>query len=179
MRLFVSINWSGDIIAYLEAWQIRFQEAGVRGYWRAKDNLHLTLKFLGEVPAGRVPEIAGAMDKATAGVTQFDVRLQDLGVFPNRHQPRILWVGVKSEPLVQLQQAVEREFASIGFDRDHKAYRPHITIASGGIGGLSPAVLEMGRTITVQDHIRAIELMESVVERGVRRYMPIVHSKLG
>lgn len=179
MRVFVSINWSEEVISSLEAWQTKLRESGVHGYWRAKNNLHLTLKFLGEVPGERIADIAAAMNKAAAGVDPFEVTLRELGVFPNRRQPRILWIGVKSGPLLSLQDALERELETMGFEREHRDYRPHITLASGGINGLSPAGWELGRQITVTEHVEAIELMESVVDREGRRYVPIVFTKLG
>lgn len=178
MRIFVSTGWSTVILDSLENLQHQLRTEGVKGYWRARNNLHLTLKFLGEVENQKIEEIIMALEKAGRGVKPFDVRLHGLGAFPNLREPRILWVGIESLELLTLQRSVEQELANIGFSPENRRFRPHVTIASGGIAGISPSLLQKRNALNLGDKITHFELMHSVVEQGIRKYTSLAYINL-
>lgn len=94
------------------------------------EQAHLTLNFLGEAPAQRVPEIAAAMHRAAAGFASIPFTLSIFGGFPDLRQPRVLWVGV-AEPtgtLVKLHRRLTDELAGLGFAPETRDYHPHVTI---------------------------------------------------
>jgi 2'-5' RNA ligase len=94
------------------------------------EQMHLTLNFLGQVPAERVPEIAAAMGRAVAGFGPIPFTLSIFGGFPDLRQPRVLWVGV-AEPtgtIVKLQRRLTEELAALGFASEQREYHPHITV---------------------------------------------------
>ena len=110
--------------------------------WVKPSSIHLTLKFLGEIEPEVVPEVSAAMERAVAGIAPFAIEVGEFGCFPNMHNPRVLWVGVRSpaDTLILLQSEVEAELGAIGFKREKRAYKPHLTVARvrGRIGPLSP-----------------------------------------
>jgi 2'-5' RNA ligase len=95
------------------------------------EQMHLTLAFLGDVPAERVAEIAAAMKRAAAGIEPFPYTTEGLGGFPDLRNPRVIWVGIV-EPtgtLARLQAALAGELAKIGFPPEERSFHPHLTLA--------------------------------------------------
>lgn len=94
------------------------------------DNVHVTLKFLGEIYEGAVPELEAIMQKAVMGVQPFNVRLVDVGVFPNLRGPRVVWVGMEgAEPLVKMASSMEDGCEPLGFPKERRPFSPHLTLA--------------------------------------------------
>ncbi len=94
----------------------------------APENLHVTLKFLGEIREDQVHEVTQAMDRALKGFTSFEARLRGLGAFPGMGYIRVIWVGIVNEELVKMQRALDAELAKLGFPREKK-FHPHLTLA--------------------------------------------------
>jgi 2'-5' RNA ligase len=101
---------------------------GVR--WVDPQGIHLTLRFLGNIPAASVDDVLAAQGAAAAACPPFSVRLSGLGMFPNRGRPRVLWAGVTGEldALGRLQQAVESQLERASFPRDKRPFAPHLTL---------------------------------------------------
>jgi 2'-5' RNA ligase len=106
--------------------------------WTRPGGIHLTLKFLGDVPARRIEEIGQALERACVGFAPFPLTVGGLGCFPDTSRPRVVWVGVQeeSESLARLQEAVEREVAPLGFPTEKRGFSPHLTL--GRVKGASP-----------------------------------------
>jgi len=106
------------------------RERGVPVSWTRPENLHLTMKFLGEVPGDRVEELGGWMAEAAGEIRPFDLVLEGAGGFPSMSSPRILWVGVREplDPVRKLHQNMENVLSGAGFPREGRAYHPHITV---------------------------------------------------
>ena len=98
--------------------------------WVPAQNLHLTLKFLGEEPDPRLAEAAEALAEAAGGMGVFALTLHGLGAFPGVERPRILWVGAAEGALAarELQARVETALERRGFARDARPWHPHLTI---------------------------------------------------
>ena len=111
----------------------RLQEAvpDAKASWGRDANLHLTLKFLGEIPPTSVPDISTAASRAVVGIAPFSVRLEQTGSFPRQGQPRVLWIGLSdsSGKLSELHARLEDESANVGFDKDTRPFHPHLTVA--------------------------------------------------
>lgn len=108
--------------------------------WYEPENYHVTLKFLGDLPERRQPELIAAATPIAASTAPFVPGLEALGAFPGLHRPNVLWVGVSAGPeLADLAARLEEAMAGIGFPREGRPYRPHITIARccplPGVGG--------------------------------------------
>jgi len=98
--------------------------------WEATHKLHITMKFLGDVPVMNVEAIQTTLDEIAAKADPFPVHLGGLGVFPNTRRPRVLWIGVRSgsEELNELHAYIEEALATIGFSREKRRFSAHITV---------------------------------------------------
>jgi RNA 2',3'-cyclic 3'-phosphodiesterase len=98
--------------------------------WVAPSNLHLTLKFLGQVDERRVPALADALREAMAEQRAFEVAVRALGAFPSATRPRVLWVGLQDAGggLAALAARVEACCDALGVPRDTRAFAPHVTL---------------------------------------------------
>jgi len=123
-RLFVAIDLPAEVKERLRA--LCGGLPGAR--WVDGEQLHLTLRFIGEVDGGVRDEIAGGLAEVQAAA--FPLALQGVGHFPPRGQPRVVWVGVeRSPPLIHLHGRVESALAAAGMERDGRKFSPHITLA--------------------------------------------------
>ena len=124
MRLFVAVPLPGDVQDALGRLQ-----GGVPGArWTKPDNMHLTLRFLGEVSEAD----AAHLDDALGAIHEpgFAVTISGVGVFESRHGPRVLWAGVAANPdLMHLQDKVERCAQMLGFPPEKRKFAAHITLA--------------------------------------------------
>ena len=111
--------------------RLREQLPEVRASWTRAQNLHLTLKFLGDTPVARVEAVAAALSGAANSCGPFEIAVGDCGAFPPRGKPNVLWIGIDdpSGKLHKLQAALETECADAGFQRDQRTFHPHLTIA--------------------------------------------------
>jgi 2'-5' RNA ligase len=98
--------------------------------WVAHDNVHLTLRFLGDVERARLPGVADALRDACATVSPLTLALAAAGAFPSPRAPRVIWAGLAGdvEPLRQLASALERNLRAAGYGRADKPFAPHLTI---------------------------------------------------
>jgi 2'-5' RNA ligase len=99
--------------------------------WARDANLHLTLKFLGEIPTTSVTDFSTAMSLAVTEVQPFSIRFEQTGIFPTHGQPRVLWIGIndQSSKLAELHARIEEESARAGFAKETRPFHPHLTIA--------------------------------------------------
>jgi 2'-5' RNA ligase len=96
--------------------------------WMSDDQLHLTLRFIGELDNGRANEVADALSLVPGA--PFDLRLKGIGHFPPRGEPKVVWTGVEHQPeLVALKRRIDRALLQAGIDRDQQKYTPHVTLA--------------------------------------------------
>jgi RNA 2',3'-cyclic 3'-phosphodiesterase len=96
----------------------------------APERVHLTLKFLGEVPAGDLPRLTSALERIGRNSSPFDASTSGFGAFPSTRRARILWAGIGdgSEELGSLARAVEHLLEPEGFDPEDKPFVPHLTL---------------------------------------------------
>jgi len=123
-RLFVAIDLPAQTKKELGA--ICFGLPGAR--WVPEDQLHLTLRFIGEVDGGLCKDIQELL--ATVTMEPFTIRLQGVGHFPPRKRPRVLWVGIEAnDVLMRLRGRIESILVRSGLEPEGRKYSPHITIA--------------------------------------------------
>jgi 2'-5' RNA ligase len=98
--------------------------------WAAVSSIHLTLKFLGEADPEMVPGMTASLQAACEDHRSFELQLRGLGCFPNMRNPRVLWCGIEGETdaLSLLQGKVESACTSLGFSREERAFKPHLTL---------------------------------------------------
>ncbi|NIN70907.1 MAG: RNA 2',3'-cyclic phosphodiesterase [Gemmatimonadetes bacterium] len=129
MRTFVALVPSEAEQRRLADAAAGLRDAGFPIRWVRPENVHLTLKFLGEVSEGRVREVCAAVDGAADGVAPFEMAVARFGAFPSLRRPQVVWVGVELESTLQgLQESLEEALAALGFPREERAFRPHLTL---------------------------------------------------
>lgn len=132
LRLFVAVTLPPEVKETLAGVIGRLREAGVPGVRPvAPEAVHITLKFLGNVDAARVPDLAAALTAAGDGAVPFQIALQGVGGFPSLEAPRALWAGVAdgADGLAGLARQVDEACASAGFPRERRPFSPHLTLA--------------------------------------------------
>ena len=154
LRLFMALDLPAGAKAALAATMGQLQSiipAGVR--WVNPAGIHLTLKFLGATEAGLVTPLLAALREAAAGDSNpFPLHLDGLGVFPNYRETRVIYAGISGDldSLVKAQQRVEQAIARLGFPREKRPFRPHLTLGRVR-DGVAPAVRrQIGDTIARQ-----------------------------
>jgi 2'-5' RNA ligase len=94
------------------------------------ENIHITLKFLGDTDEELIDPITDGITDSIQGVKPFEVRFEGMGAFPKLDYMRVVWVGLEgTEPLVQISRKLDSALAPLGFKKDKKGFNPHITIA--------------------------------------------------
>jgi 2'-5' RNA ligase len=176
MRLFIAVNLPESVrhAAWQAAEPLRAGQYPVR--WVVAESLHITTKFLGEVPSDGEEAIVAGIHAAVEGAKPFPVTLSEFGAFPSLSRPRVMWVGCEAAPPFELlQHRVEREMDRLGFPVEGRAFHPHITIGRvkrdarpSAFGGLAEVVerLEFAASVTVE----SLDLMESTLTRHGARY---------
>ena len=132
-RIFCAVELSDEVRARMQDHirQLRETVPEVAASWTRVENVHLTLKFFGNVAVEKVSTISAAAARAVKEFSEFQIGVGNTGVFPRPSRPQVLWIGVSdpSEKLSALQQALEKECAIEGFEKEKRAFRPHLTIA--------------------------------------------------
>ncbi|MBI2851522.1 MAG: RNA 2',3'-cyclic phosphodiesterase [Chloroflexi bacterium] len=132
IRSFIAIELPGETREMLARLVDRLKLDGSTSVkWVDPDGIHLTLKFLGNIPATRIAEITEAMALAAEGIPPFFLETTILGAFPNLNRVRVIWIGIGGEvdKLSQLYQRMESSMEVIGFSPEGRAFSPHLTLA--------------------------------------------------
>ena len=127
MRLFIAIELPTDVRLALETLQRDLKPATDSARWVAPGSIHLTLKFLGETPEQKLPEIDGAL----VGLSwkPFPVTVRGIGFFPGNRSPRVVWAGLEASTMEGLAQQIDIRMERLGFEKEKRAFRPHLTLA--------------------------------------------------
>lgn len=130
MRTFVAIEISQEAKSVIAELQNKLRVADADVSWTRPENIHLTLKFLGEVSENLIADAARVCEESASGSNSLNLNLSSVGAFPDFRQPRVLWVGLGGDidPLVQLQKKLDEGLSRIGFGRDGKPFRAHLTM---------------------------------------------------
>ncbi|MDZ7302813.1 MAG: RNA 2',3'-cyclic phosphodiesterase [candidate division KSB1 bacterium] len=130
LRTFIALDMPTEIKTALAKYTQPLRAMRGRVSWVKTENLHLTLKFLGDTPAARVDEIAAALQEIAAMAAPFSTVVSGSGVFPNDEHPRVLWVGVNETTgaLQKLVKAIDERMQQFGFAREKRAFTAHLTI---------------------------------------------------
>lgn len=167
MRLFVAINLDPSLKTPLAEIQGKLKATEAPVSWVKPEQLHLTLKFLGEVAEAALPLLQDALGRCLAEVAAFSLALSGLGTFPPKGTPRVIWVGVsEGGPEVgELNARIEEALHPLGFPREDRPFHPHLTLGRvKGTRHLQP-LLERLRSLEVKElgrmRVRFVDLMRS------------------
>jgi len=177
MRLFVALNLpkkERDRI-YRASRVLRDCEFPV--HWKESEHYHVTLKFLGEVAEDRLEGVQDALDHVASTTGRLDLAVEGFGAFPTIRRPDVIWVGIEPSPALRcLKQDVEWALMGCGFERETRAFHPHLTLgradAEDGAGAFR-GLDDKAANLTYQGHVtlRKLDLMRSHLSKsGVPRY---------
>ena len=185
MRLFIAIDLSGALRENLSEQIHRLNKLLDSSHirWVKPSGIHLTLKFLGETPENQIEKIKDELGDITPKYSSFSMQIGGFGCFPNMRRPRVLWIAVheQSGVLKQLHQDIESKFHKLGFKKEGRPFRGHLTL--GRIRkGLSSS--ELKRLSEQLNEIQIEDLgIETVSElclfRSVLRPSGAEYTKLG
>jgi len=171
IRSFIAIELPEDLqvrLAGLRNELERAEHSFVK--WADPKGIHLTLKFLGNIPLRQVEEITGAIEGAVQGIPPFRLEISGLGGFPNLGQPRVLWIGIRgeTETLSRLQHSIDYALTSLGFAKEERPFMPHLTLArlrQGAFPGERKSFGEVARSVRFEGgypiDAKAVSLMRS------------------
>ncbi len=188
LRLFIAVALPAATIQSCQAViadaRAHSPERGIR--WVRTENLHITLRFLGETPPAIVEPVADALRAAVTSLAPFEVRLAGAGAFPADRRPRTLWIGIErgADELGAMAGMLQRSLASLGWPVEDRPFRPHLTIArtdaaSGGDGTrAADAMVAAASGWQAGFTAVAATLFRSHLGAGPPRYEPIVEAPL-
>ena len=135
LRSFIAVEIPGEIQSAIQrstaSLQKNISKPTIR--WVESKNLHLTLKFLGDVLPEKLKQLAEALELSLITQGSFEMSVVGLGVFPSAQRPRIIWIGLDAPvALTTLHQNVDAIASKIGFDREERPFSPHLTIGRVG-----------------------------------------------
>lgn len=130
LRVFIAVPVPEALVIFLQNIQAQLKSSGMDVRWLAVKNIHLTLKFIGDIERSRVSAIAARMDATAGQFPPFTLEARGVGVFPNRRHARVFWVGLDGEldRLGNVQAALESGLEPVGFSKETRRFHPHLTI---------------------------------------------------
>ncbi len=149
MRTFIAVGISDDITGSIAGLQSGFRKHDFDIKYVKPENIHVTLKFLGEVEENRISEVYESVKDSVGDTKKFNIIVDSVGVFPGPRSPKVIWAGVSegSRKLKDLNRTIEGSLVSAGFKKEKKIFSAHLTIgrvrSSKNIKLLSNTVEEM------------------------------------
>ncbi|MCD4679163.1 MAG: RNA 2',3'-cyclic phosphodiesterase [Bacteroidales bacterium] len=97
--------------------------------WANPDNVHITIKFLGDTEEGNINRINEVLENCAKEIDPFDIHIENVGIFGSSYDPKIIWFGIKeNNALLDLSENILNGLDLIGFKRDRQNFRPHLTV---------------------------------------------------
>jgi 2'-5' RNA ligase len=182
IRAFVAVNLDIDAVRAVAEEQKRLKDrcaaAGIKVAWIPPPNMHVTVRFLGEVAEPFARALETAVEPAVRRVSGFEVEAFGLGAFPDMERPRVLWAGVKDDSgkLAALYAAVAERLVGAGLRPDDKPFRSHLTIGrvkGGPVEALAAAIGEGAGKSFGRAWIRDVTLYRSELKATGAEYTPL------
>lgn len=174
-RLFIALNLPAELRTELYDATRAVRDAAPDGSWARADNLHLTLKFLGQRPASELDRLRDLVANAASGCPPIRLVIQGVGAFPNLRRARVVWLGVEPERHLELlQHDLETGGAALGYEVEGRPFRPHLTLGRlreadrEQLRALARAAARVKISRTVE--VETLDLMQSEPGTGGSRY---------
>jgi len=183
LRLFVAIELEPALTRQLARAQQRLAEYDREVRWTRPEQMHLTLKFLGDVPDAQVPAVCTTAANVAATTKPFDMTLGACGCFPPRGPVRIVHVSINESTgmLLRCQQLCEDAYADLGFPPENRAFTPHLTIGrvrEDRTNGRLRAAVGGVRCEASAQSVDSLCVVQSVLAPSGARYTPVARHAL-
>lgn len=158
-RLFIAVLLPASIKSHLENYQKELKKAGADVKWVESQNIHLTLKFLGEAKTGQIPQIVDCLGRPPTPWKRIPVTLNQFGFFPAKKSSRVLWAGLndKTRGLEKIALFLEEALVPFGFAKETRAFQSHITLgrirSSQNMSALIEKINELNGTLQTSSDI--------------------------
>jgi len=177
LRTFIALDMPAEIKAAVVNYVQPLKSLREHVRWVKSENLHLTLKFLGDTPAARIEAITAALQEIVATTPPFAVTVFGSGAFPNGQKPRVLWVDL-SEPtgtLLKLAQTIDAQMHRFGFAKEQRAFAPHLTIGRVKDAHIPEVIraLQANPLVAMPAQFHEIIFMQSELNRAGAIYTPL------
>jgi RNA 2',3'-cyclic 3'-phosphodiesterase len=174
MRLFVAIQLTDEVREALRGFLAELRGIAPKAKWVRAENLHVTLKFLGETDEGKLSAVKTGLAavRSTEPVTP---RFGGLGFFPNERWPRVFWVGMETSIEMRLlAEAIDQEMHKLGFPLEKRAFTPHLTLVRFEPPGMPPQLAAAAKQGEARSFgsltTREFHLIESKLKHGGAEY---------
>jgi RNA 2',3'-cyclic 3'-phosphodiesterase len=165
IRTFIALPALTEVQQQMADVQSKLFAAQADVKWELQNKFHITLKFLGSVESRKIDSLSSALAESVKQFSTFEISYDSLGVFPDLHNPRVIWIGTKSNKMaLELQSVVESICSDLGFKKEEHAFHPHITLGrvkgTRNIARLTEAI----KTVTfesIQSRCSELLLMKS------------------
>ncbi len=187
IRSFIAIDLNaevqhqlGDVIR-----QFKPQAANVVR-WVPENNIHITLKFLGDTSPTNLEILKKIVTVEASRVHPFDLKIEGLGAFPSLRRPHVIWVGVETPPqLFTLQRAIDTETLRLGYATEDRSFSPHLTLGRLAHNATPDEIRQVGDllagskiNLSVSVHVKTVVLFRSDLQPGGAVYTPILIATL-
>jgi 2'-5' RNA ligase len=180
MRVFIAIDVPEEIRERLAAVQEKIRETTTSARWVAPESIHVTLKFIGEMPEKRREDI----DEALRGLTwkRIRVSVRGVGFFPGTRSPRVLWAGLDAASIEGLAEEIDSRLERAGFDRERRKFRAHLTLARAKNSNLEKVMVDAAAPFEDEEFgtftVDRIFLFESTLKAGGSVYTKLQEYRL-
>lgn len=185
MRLFIAINLPAQVRRAIVDATAPMRQAAPKLSWVTEERLHLTLEFLGDQPEEAVAPLEAALAREAARHAPITLALRGLGAFPNLRASRIVWLGVEPDPKLELlHHDLAVACGELGYEREARAFRPHITLGRARTplrAEAARALAGAARSVTWSATVeaRSVDVMESRLLPSGARYGVLAAIPLG
>lgn len=130
IRTFIAVEIPEKIVSSIANLQDRIKEHKFKIRWVRPERMHLTLKFLGDIVANDIEKVGGILVETVKGCPPLSLKAKGMGVFPGIKRPRVIWVGISGqlENLLRLQKSLDENLEDIGFPREKRPFKGHLTL---------------------------------------------------
>lgn len=185
MRVFIAINFTAKDRQRMHRAGRKLRESELPVRWEGVEQLHMTLKFLGEVRPEMLERVKQAVARVAEKTPPFTLRMGGAGAFPTLRRPRTVWLGAEASPELRcLKHDLEWELAPLGFDREVRAFHPHVTLGratkearAGDFRDFEDLVGAVSYRAEIP--VRTVDVMESHLSAKGSRYDRKMAAKLG
>lgn len=184
-RTFIAVETPSEIRHRAAALVERLKASGAKVRWADTNTMHWTLNFLGDVPDTEIAGVCRTATEAVASFSPFDLEIAGCGAFPTSGRPRTLWLGVGegAAALVELQAALEKKLATIGFRPEARQFKPHLTLgrlrdSSTGLDELAELVRRHADFSAGEMYVDEVVVFSSQLERTGAVHTPLGHAPL-
>lgn len=136
IRSFLAVEIPEFIKFKLAEFVFALRQQTIKTKWSREENIHLTLKFLGNQPSERIDALIPALIRGNPPIQPFHLKTAEFGAFPGKHRPRVFWLGMAATPqkaLSDLRNRIETSLEPLGFEKETKPFRPHLTLGRSKI----------------------------------------------